>query len=290
MMRIKSFILPFLWIGILSLQISCRRHPAHHRLVSVSILPQKYLVERIAGDYLDINVMIPPGSNPVTCDLNTEKMKRLYDSDLCFTIGELPFEITHLYPAAGKLENLKMVNHSEQLRLSNDSCRNRSTPEHRQPKTDPHIWLSPSNFRQMALTVCTALSEYYPEQKETFKANYEKLCRDIDRIADEARQVFAGHSRQAFLIAHPALTCFAAEYDLEQISVKDEGKEPSPAHVKEIIDLARRKNIRKVFIQRQFDVSNAESVAKEIGGSIILIDPLAEDWLKEMHRLIDSFK
>ena len=91
-----------------------------------------------------------------------------------------------------------------------------------------------------------------------------------------------------FLIYHPALTYFAADYGMEQISIEDEGKEPNPAHLKKIIDLALEKNIHMIFIQSQFDVNNAESVAKQIGGQIIQIDPLTENWTAEMNRLIDT--
>ena len=84
------------------------------------------------------------------------------------------------------------------------------------------------------------------------------------------------------------LTYFAKDYGMEQISIEDEGKEPNPAHLKKIIDLALEKNIHMIFIQSQFDVNNAESVAKQIGGQIIQIDPLTENWAAEMNRLIDT--
>lgn len=275
--------------GFSLLPVSCRHKPTAHRIVSVSILPQKYLVERIAGDYLEVNVMIPPGINPVTCDLNTEQLKKLYDSDLCFTIGCLPYELSHLYPVVGKLKHLKVIDHSGLLRLQEDSGSRHHDPA-QGPGSDPHIWLSPALFRQMALTVYETLSERYPEQREKFKANHKRLDTDIRRIGKEARRTFTGRPRQAFLISHPALAYFAADYGIEQISIRDEGKEPSPAHLKAVIDLARQKGIRTIFVQRQFDSSNAEAIAKEIGAGIIPIDPLAEDWMKEMKHLIDSFK
>ena len=92
------------------------------------------------------------------------------------------------------------------------------------------------------------------------------------------------------MIYHPALTYFAADYGLEQISIEDEGKEPNPAHLKKLIDLARKKNIHIIFIQSQFDVDNAKSIAKEINGQIIPIDPLTEDWTGEMMKLIRVFE
>ena len=71
----KYFRLFLFFFLIGNLLISCKNKSISTRLVSVSILPQKYLTEQIAGDYLTVNVMIPPGMNPATCDLSTEQLK-----------------------------------------------------------------------------------------------------------------------------------------------------------------------------------------------------------------------
>lgn len=271
---------------------SCKRKQAAERLVTVSILPQKYFVEQIAGDYVQVNVMVPPGMNPATCDLNTEQLRKLYDSDLCFTIGHLPFEVTHLYPILENQRHIRVINHSEGLSLLSGSCSHAHEAGHRHGGTDPHIWLSPANARRMAATIRDALTQQYPEQAAAFAGNHDRLAAEIDRIAGQARETF--EQREAgggiFLIYHPALTYFAADYGLEQVSIEDEGKEPNPAHLKELIDLAKEKNIRLIFIQSQFDSANAEAIADAIQGKVIPIDPLAENWTQEMERLIGIFK
>lgn len=270
---------------------SCKNTSPTHRTVTVSILPQKYLTERIAGDYLDVNVMIPPGMNPATCDLNTEQLKKLYDSDLCFTIGYLPFELTHLYPVLESRKDIRVINHSKGLPLLSGSCSHHHHEGEEHEGVDPHIWLSLKNVKTMTDTIYQVLAERYPEQQETFKTNYKLLSQEIDSIARKANQVFENRQdNKTFLIYHPALTYFAADYGLEQISIEDEGKEPNPAHLKKTIDLAREKNIHMIFIQSQFDVNNAKAIAREIGARIIPIDPLSENWKEEMVKLIGIFE
>lgn len=261
-------------------------------MVTVSILPQKYFVERIAGDYLQVNVMVPPGMNPATCDLNTEQLKKLYDSDLCFTIGHLPFELSHLYPILESQPHIRVINHSEGLSLLSGSCSHAHEAGHHHGGTDPHIWLSPANACRMAATIRDALTQQYPEQAAAFAENYGHLAAEINRVAAQARETFEQRKagERIFLIYHPALTYFAADYGLEQIAIEDEGKEPNPAHLKALIDLAKEKHIRLIFIQSQFDVTNAEAIADAIGGKVIPIDPLAENWTQEMERLIGIFK
>ncbi|MEG2277971.1 MAG: zinc ABC transporter substrate-binding protein [Odoribacter sp.] len=274
---------------LLSISLSsCHPRKGEGRMVSVSILPQKYLTERIAGDYVKVNVMIPAGMNPATCDLSTGQLKKLYDSEVCFTIGYLPFEITHLYPILEQHPEIRMVNHSEHLQLVSGGCGGHSHEGHDHAEgVDPHIWLSPVYAQRMANTICEVLSEKYPEREEVFREHLKELTEEINGIAAKASRVLKNKTRKTFLIYHPALTYFAADYGLEQVSIEDEGKEPNPAHLKKIIDLAREKSIRIIFIQNQFDSNNAAAIAREIGGKIIPIDPLAENWTEEMNRMID---
>ena len=284
----KYFRLFLFFFLIGNLLISCKNKSISTRLVSVSILPQKYLTEQIAGDYLTVNVMIPPGMNPATCDLSTEQLKKLYDSDLCFTIGYLPFEQIHLFPVLENRPDIQIVNHSANLQLIHGSCGHTHAAGDEHDGVDPHIWLSPAHARTMATTVYEVLSEKYPEQKLQFEQNYQALLQKIDSIADRAKQVLDHKKDKIFLIYHPALTYFAADYGMEQISIEDEGKEPNPAHLKKIIDLALEKNIHMIFIQSQFDVNNAESVAKQIGGQIIQIDPLTAPFVLEAFKRYDG--
>ena len=282
----KYFRLFLFFFLIGNLLISCKNKSISTRLVSVSILPQKYLTEQIAGDYLTVNVMIPPGMNPATCDLSTEQLKKLYDSDLCFTIGYLPFEQIHLFPVLENRPDIQIVNHSANLQLIHGSCGHTHAAGDEHDGVDPHIWLSPAHARTMATTVYEVLSEKYPEQKLQFEQNYQALLQKIDSIADRAKQVLDHKKDKIFLIYHPALTYFAADYGMEQISIEDEGKEPNPSHLKAVIDTCRAKGIKIVFIQNQFDVANAKAIAKEIDGEVITIDPLRPDWKAEMCSLL----
>ncbi len=270
---------------ILSLQ-ACKEKNSNKQIVSVSILPQKYFVEKIAGDYLQINVMIPPGMSPETCDLSTEQLKKLYDSDICFTIGYLPFEVTHLYPILNKRKDIRIINHSKNIQLHSGSCKHLNHSNHKQMGVDPHIWLSPRYAIQMAQQIFEALTKQYPAQKENFEKGYKLLYQEIEAVKKNADDNLNKKRGSMFLIYHPALTYFAADYGLLQIAIENEGKEPNPIHLKHIIDLAKEKNIRIIFIQNQFDKNNALSVATEIKGEVIPFDPLAENWTMEISKLV----
>lgn len=265
----------------------CRVSQKAERNVSVSILPQKYFVERIAKDYIHVNVMIPPGMNPATCDFTIDRLKTLYNSDIYFAVGYLPFETTHLYPVLSRKPEILLIKHSDGLELLEGSCGHvHDTGEN----VDPHIWLSPLHAQKISRQILETLSEKYPDKRDFFTANYAELEKDIKRIAEEAEKIFAGHTHTSFLIYHPALTYFAQDYHLEQIAIEDEGKEPNPSHLKKVIDEARAKSIPIVFIQKQFDINNAEAIARSTNSKVIPIDPLNENWLEEMQHLLQVFR
>lgn len=255
--------------------------------ISVSILPERYFVEQIAGDRVKVNVMVPPGANPASLDLNIKQLQTLYDSRLYFAIGHLPFEVTTLYPLLASKEVPRLIRLSDGMQLEEGSCHHAKETAQNAHNIDPHVWMSPANARIMADKIYAVLSECFPDDKDFFTQKYRQFLTEIDSIDQKAKRIIATKKHRTFLIYHPALTYFAKEYGMKQIAIENEGKEPNPSHVKAIIDTCRNQNIRIVFIQNQFDISNATTIAQEIGGEVIPIDPLAENWREEMTRLLD---
>lgn len=281
------------WIILLlvALTWSCGESKDREKTISVSILPQRYFVERIAGDYVKVNVMIPPGANPAVSDLSTEQLKALHNSSVYFAVGYLPFEVGNLYPFLEKQEkHIRLIKQSEGMDLAEGACDHDHDHDHgdhdHAGNFDPHVWMSPRYAGMMARTICEVLSEKFPEKKAEFEENFKRLKQEIDSIDAEARRIIPGKQNKTFLIYHPALTYLARDYGMEQIAIEDEGKEPNPTHLKSVIDTCRAKGIKIVFIQNQFDVANAKSIAKEIDGEVIAIDPLTPDWKKEMESLL----
>lgn len=279
-------------IALMALFMACGENKDKERTISVSILPQRYFVERIAGDYVKVNVMIPPGANPAVSDLSTEQLKALHNSSIYFAVGYLPFELSNLYPFLEKQEEVLLVKQSVGMDLEAGSCNHGHDHGHDHGDCshgegfDPHVWMSPRYAEMMARTMLDVLAAKFPDQKATFEKNFRQFKSEIDSIDREARRIIPEKKNKIFLIYHPALTYFAKDYGMEQISIEDEGKEPNPTHIKEVIDTCRAKGIKIVFIQNQFDVANAKAIAKEIDGEVIAIDPLSPDWKTEMYSLL----
>ena len=109
------------------------------------------------------------------------------------------------------------------------------------------------------------------------------------RLGGEIQQILKDLSIREFMVFHPS-GYFADEYGLRQIPIEMDGKEPTAQELAGIIDFAKEKNIRVIFVQSQFSTGAAERVAESIGGKVVQIDPLAEDYISNLKNLADSLK
>lgn len=279
----KILILSFILIAILN--SSCNKSSKKENSITVSILPEKYLVERICGNKYTVNVLIPPGENPATCELTTRQINNLLNSKLYFSIGFLPYETTHIRNVLEENKSIKHINLSNNINLVKDMIEH-GDHDHL-GSIDPHIWTSPANVKLMCDVIYKQVSESYPNDADFFTDNYNSLIADIASLDIKIANTLENKKNRNFLIYHPALTYFAKDYGLNQISIEYEGKSPSPKYIKEIIETAKETNTKIVLVQKQFDLKKAEFIAKEINGKVVPIDPLNENWLEEMNYLLE---
>ncbi len=143
---------------------------------------------------------------------------------------------------------------------------------------DPHYWMSPVMARIMAKDVHDFLSEINPASAEKYDANLAAVNLKIDEIDSLVRDVLGPEPHPAVMIYHPALAYMGRDYGFEQVSFEDEGKSPSPARMKELIDISREKGIKIIFIQAEYDVRNAQSLSRETGARLVVINPMNTEW------------
>jgi zinc transport system substrate-binding protein len=92
------------------------------------------------------------------------------------------------------------------------------------------------------------------------------------------------------MVFHPAWGYFADAYGLIQVPIELEGKAPKPAHLQELVEIARRHGIRVIFVQPQFSRRSAELVAREIDARIVTADALPADWFANMNEVAAKFE
>lgn len=287
-------------ITILSffLLTACVTKQANEAVVTVTIEPQRYFAEKIAGDKFKINCVVPAGQSPETYDPTPQQMIQIGRSIAYLRIGPIGFEQAWMDKIRENNPKLQVFDTSEGMNLltdtedddhahehgthDHDAHAGEEAHHHHHGGVDPHIWSSIAGVKAVAWNTLNAFIALDPDNTEYFWQNYNKLVDEIDKTNTEIKQLLDPLTDRTFIIYHPALTYFANEFNLTQLCIEMDGKEPSPAQLKRLVETARANNARVVFIQQEFDQKNAELIAKETGCKLTVINPLAYDWTKEM--------
>jgi zinc transport system substrate-binding protein len=307
-MNKKLFVLPFvtLLIGTIFVFSGCTNETttsdaemkAKNEKINilVSILPQVEFVEKIGGEKVDVHEMIPPGFSPATYDPSPEELKKLQGAEIYFRIGHIPFEKAQMDKLADlnsemivvdtskNIPLLEMVAHSHGDEVHEDEHTDEDEHEH-EGGSDPHIWLSPKLVKIQAKHITDTLISYSPENEEYFTANYNAFIDELKELDSALETTFEPINGETILVFHPAFGYLADAYDFEQEAIEIEGKDPSPEHLKNIIDEAKEDNIEVIFVQKQFSTKSAQAIADEIDGAVVQIDPLAKDYIENMRDL-----
>jgi zinc transport system substrate-binding protein len=272
---------------LICLAISCSRggNDSGNKIITVSIAPFKYFVEEIAGNDFTVNIMVPAGADPHTYEPFPGQISKLRKSVAYISNGYLGFEMNWLDRFYETNRTMKKLSLADGINPIVSSSQHKGGHIE---GADPHYWVSARCALIMASSVKELLNELNPSQKVKYEANYQALISKIQEVDRKARELFSDIPNRCFMIYHPNLAYVARDYGLEEIPVEFEGKEPSPSRMKELIDRARKENIKTIFVQREYDTKNAKAIAGEIGAEITLIDPLSENWQKSTTDIINA--
>jgi zinc transport system substrate-binding protein len=250
---------------------------AEKQVITVSILPQKFWVEQIAGDRFDVQVMVPPGADSHTYEPSPKDMKNLSVSALYFSMGFLDFERTYLKKFQAGNPRMKIVQSPDDLSLIDDDSGHTGI--------DPHFWLSVKEVRKITRNMLREIILLDPDHADFYQQNYGRFTLELDTLDSFLSNELSAVRGRTVIIYHPALAYLARDYGFFQVSIEMEGKNPSAYHMKEIVDLARQENINTILIQKQIDREMAEGVAGEIKGEVEVIDPLAYSWMDNLQEI-----
>ena len=244
--------------------------PAVTVTVTVTISPYKYFVDQIAEGKVDVNVMVSNGNNPETYEPYAQQMMELSKSALYLKVGSIGFEQTWMKKLQDNAPDMKVIDTSVGIKPAKTPGGN----------IDPHVWMSCSNARIIASNILKALCELEPKNKAFFEKNYLSLLRIIDKRDSTIKESFKKNPDlvRKFVIYHPILTYFARDYQLEQLAIEEEGREPSAAQLKSLIQRARKEKIKYCLIQAEFANRNTKTFINESHTKPMDINPLQGDW------------
>ena len=279
-------------IYILTLFICCAcghtPQQSEKPVITVTLEPLRYFTEAIAGDCFEVVSMVPKGSSPESYDPTPQQLVNLSKSQAYLRIGYIGFEQAWMKKLEANYPTMKVYDTSKGVELIREEGHHHGDHYH-EGGVEPHIWNSTQNASVIADNIYAALCEMDADHQPEYKQRLDSLKQVIARTDADVRTLLA-NADSTFLIYHPALSYFARDYGLHQISIEEGGKEPSPATLKTLIETCRREGAQIIFVQQEFDQQNAQLIADELGIEIVPINPLSHDWAEEMLRVASALK
>lgn len=262
---------------------------ASEKIIAVTILPQKFITEKIAGNEWKVVSVIPEGANPHTFEPKFSQMKEIATAKAYLSLESSLDELwlKRLLTTNKNLKIYRMDIGIDKLEMIHEDHHGHGKHKHKLFH-DPHIWLSFDNMIIIANNTKKALLELDPSNKVYYENNYESLIEEIIKIKNKAKDELKFRKDKSFLVFHPSWGYLAKEFSLNQIAIEVEGKEPSPKEMKTIIDTARSKGINVIFIQPQISTKTVDTLSKELNATIIKINPLEYNWLNNMKYVLDN--
>jgi zinc transport system substrate-binding protein len=263
--------------------------------VAVSILPQKYFVEKIGGNLVDVEVMVPPGATPEQYEPKPKQMLALGRSRIYFACG-VPFEkiwLAKLVSANTKIVVIHTEKDIAKRAIEAHSHHDEGVrPEgagHEEEIEDPHLWLSPPLVVSQARAIFEALAANDPQNRPSYETNYKSFISELVDLDLYISRLFASTAKPGcFMVFHPAWGYFADAYGLKQVPVEVEGKEPKARELDEFIRHARELGVKAIFVQPQYSPRTAQTVADAVGGKLVEADDLAPDWDKNIRQVAEQ--
>lgn len=268
----------FLLIALLLTACGGSQQAGQKPVITVSIEPLRYFAEAIAGDRYQVVSMVPEGSSPETYDPTPRQMIDLSRSRAFLRAGYLGYELAWADKLQQNAKNVPFFNLSEGIELIQEEGHAHAGG------IEPHTWTSIANAEIIADNISRVMCRLDPEHAKEYKANAAGLKAKITNLDKEIR-AYLPDAPKAFLIYHPALSYFAREYGLTQISIEEGGKEPSPAQLESLITRCREMHVGVIFVQKEFDTRNAEVIARELHVPTVTINPLSYQWEREMRAV-----
>ncbi len=283
---ISSVLILLLAVSLIAAAAGCDRETetTGKIVVAVTILPQAGFVEAIGGDSVEVVVMVPPGASPHTYEVTPDQMTQLSNARMYAKVGSpVEFELTWMDKLIAVNPDMLVVDCSKGIELI-------TSQDPDEPGMDPHIWVSVKNAKIMVQNICDGLVQVDAANKDYYEKNCADYLEKLTQLDNELAADLSGVRNRSFIVYHPAFGYFARDYDLTQIAVEQEGKEPDADYIIRLINEAKELDIHVVFVSPEYSTKSAETIAQEIGGQVVIIDPLAKDFINNMRAIGAAMK
>ncbi|MCH0540642.1 zinc ABC transporter substrate-binding protein [Streptomyces sp. MUM 203J] len=259
--------------------------------VVTSFYPMQFLAERIGGEHVAVSTLTKPGAEPHDVDLTARQTAELQDAGLILYLpGVQPAvddaikqaDVRHTVDAAALTTLESHGAGADGHDHGGEHADEHGTDEHGHEAEgdsatgDPHIWLDPVKYAEVARGVGDSLAKADPDHAADYRKNAADLAKQLDALHAKFEEGLKNSDTRTFITTHSAFGYLAERYGLDQegIAGLDPESEPSPARIKELQDVARRDGVTTVFFETLASDKTAKTLAKDTGLKTDVLDPL----------------
>lgn len=252
--------------------------------IVVSIDPLGWLVENMVdSSQVSVTILVPPSTSAETYEPTLRQIEILSNAKLFFSIAELDFEkelstrITSISP------DIQYIELNEGIEMIEGSCSGSHNGHHH--GVDPHIWLSPKLMQKMAHRVADELRV----QGVLDESKSDSMLKVIENVnlKISSKLLIDSTKSKAFAIVHPSLGYFAKDFNLNQIALEIDGKEPSAKQIKGMIEELKSNKVSTILYSAQTSDAVAKIIADELDIELVSFNPLPYNWDSEMLKLAE---
>ena len=267
-------------------------------VVIASIAPVEYLAKAVGGDKIEVQSLAKGDVH--SYEPKPNDMKAVAKARIFIAAG-LEFEEAWIPRFKASAKNLVVVKsdakiaklkeeRGEQAEHDEKHEAHEEHDEEHEAHADPHVWLNPMLAITMARNISDALIDMDKANKDFYLENFQKLMNDLLAFDESAKNELAGLKNRKFVVYHPAWGYFAAHYDLEQISIERNGKEPKIDEMASTVKMIKDENIKVIFADPNRSQKSAQIVASQTGAKVELLDPLGYNLLENLKIAVGAIK
>ena len=262
-----------------------------HITVAVSLQPYATIVKMVGGARVNVVTLLPPGADPHNYEPKPAIIKAFSLAQIYFTdsSGLDKAWLPRFLAANKKVEVIDVSKGIEWMDMEHDG---QGLHGHHDGELDPHIWTSPARVKTLAKNIFETLKSIDPDHFSYYVARYQNTQDFLTKKSRELNEavIHMPPQSRSFIVFHPSYGYLAKDYKLKQYAIEVNGKEPKPRDLSKLIQIGRKNGTKIVFVQPQFSKRAAQTIAKDLGATIVETDPLSADFSGNLQKFIDALK
>lgn len=249
--------------------------------VMASFYPMYDFAAKIGGDKAEVITLVPSGTEPHDWEPAAADIRNLEEADLFIYSGAGMEHWVDDVLASLDNKNLISVEASKGVALRDGHSHSHEEEEgagepDEEGQYDPHVWLSPLNAEKEMENIKNAYIKADPDNRDYYEANYELYASRFAELNQKFKDTLSPLPNRDIVVSHEAFGYLCDAYGLNQVGIEglSPDSEPSPARMAEIIDFVRANHVRVIFFEELVSPKVAETIAKETGSSVQVLNPL----------------